>query len=101
MSEPKIRILKRRLKRSTYKAFVDCVMVREMTITGSATAGFLNARKMRVSRIKRRTTKPPFSDSGKKKPTSPGSIAARSIKFAGPSTNLTVLQNFDALGVPS
>jgi hypothetical protein len=36
---------------------VDCEMVLEMTMTGSDSAGFLNARKILVNRIKRSTTK--------------------------------------------
>mmetsp|Transcript_32429 Transcript_32429/g.102963 ORF Transcript_32429/g.102963 Transcript_32429/m.102963 type:complete len:362 (+) Transcript_32429:1451-2536(+) len=61
-------------------------MVREMTITGSARAGFLKARKMRVRRMSRRTTKPPpswFMNADSRA----GRMAARSMRFAGATRN--------------
>mmetsp|Transcript_29942 Transcript_29942/g.69628 ORF Transcript_29942/g.69628 Transcript_29942/m.69628 type:complete len:241 (-) Transcript_29942:371-1093(-) len=86
--QPEITTPSKRLNAKTYSAFVDCCSVRPMMITGSRKAGLLKARKIRVSRIRRSTTKPPPSDFTNRAIT-PGRMAARSIRFDGMTTNFS------------
>mmetsp|Transcript_23561 Transcript_23561/g.42152 ORF Transcript_23561/g.42152 Transcript_23561/m.42152 type:complete len:231 (-) Transcript_23561:298-990(-) len=91
MREPKITIPRRRLNPRTYRAFVDNWTVLAMTMTGSTSAGFLKARNILVSRIRRSTTKPPPSASSYNKDTSAGRMAARSITLEGVRINAVSL----------
>mmetsp|Transcript_33943 Transcript_33943/g.95414 ORF Transcript_33943/g.95414 Transcript_33943/m.95414 type:complete len:217 (+) Transcript_33943:1443-2093(+) len=88
MREPAMTMPSMRLNASTYSAFVDCWIVRAITMAGPRIV--LKALKMRVRRMRRSTMKPPPSTSTLWfRAITPGKMAARSIMFDGERTNLS------------
>mmetsp|Transcript_5243 Transcript_5243/g.8138 ORF Transcript_5243/g.8138 Transcript_5243/m.8138 type:complete len:240 (-) Transcript_5243:501-1220(-) len=107
ISEPKITTPSKRLNAKTYKAFVDCLTVLPMTTTGSTNLPKRKTLKILVSRTKRSTTKPPPPSfvspvtNHISQNTTPGKIAAKSMRFCGWRTNFNNLTTGELSSIKS
>mmetsp|Transcript_75264 Transcript_75264/g.189390 ORF Transcript_75264/g.189390 Transcript_75264/m.189390 type:complete len:205 (+) Transcript_75264:371-985(+) len=95
MREPKITMPNIKLKAKMYNAWVDCCMVLVMTLTASAKAGLLKARKILVNRTSLRMTNAPPSELEMRE-MMPGKMAATSIRLEGKRTKRTKRRRGDS-----